>query len=235
MGGLAAILEPFVWSWGALREYNREYLVNYNERIHYLHADISYHAAARNQLVDDMQGDWLLQLDTDHFFAPDIAARMLRIMNDYEIDVLSGLYQFKVPPHSPVSFMWNEQAQCFVMLGKWEGDGEILRVGGGGGGCLMVRRSVFDRIRTELNEQPFECLPMPLASPPRNFSEDQSFFVRCMRLGIGVYLAVNVRANHLRISPVTWKDYPIDQMSMSRVKMDTKELVDGKLVDAAQG
>jgi hypothetical protein len=60
-----------------------------------------------------------------------------------------------------------------------------------------VRRSVFDRLQST---GPFEKI-----AP---FSEDHSFFLRCLNAGIDCYAAMDIHANHLRVIPVTEDDLP---------------------------
>ena len=211
LGGLPAILTEFAWSWSQMVDFNREWLLKPNERIKYMKSDVSFHQAARNGLAEDMRGEWLFMLDTDHTFSPDILARMLRIMNQYDCEVLSGLYQYKVYPYTPVAHLWSEEAQAFLLIAKYP-DTEVFPVDGGGAGCLLVRRTVFERIWLELHEQPFECLPMKNDPMNKNFGEDMSFFLRCKKLGIPVMYAPGIRANHLRTAPVTMEDYKLDDL-----------------------
>ena len=77
MGGIMAIPEPFMWSWSQMVQFNSEVL----PQIHYTRARMSLHSAARNELYAQMQGDWLLQLDTDLVFDPDFVARMVRMFD----------------------------------------------------------------------------------------------------------------------------------------------------------
>ena len=88
MGGLPAVLEAFTWSWGQMIQYNQEVFCEGSEYIHYERTTISDHAPARNNLVTKFVGDWLIQMDTDHQFEPDIVARMVKLANLHELDVL---------------------------------------------------------------------------------------------------------------------------------------------------
>jgi len=201
LGGLPALLEPFCWAWSQLVQYNAEYLCEPGEYVHYDRATVSLHDVARNMLVDRMAGDWLLQLDTDHIFEPDLAARMVSHMRTYDLQVAVGLYRHKHPPSTPVIYNWNADATFALPIGDWDRESGIraLQIGTAGGGCLMVKRSVFDRIRTELQEQPFTRF--------QAFGEDHAFFKRCHALGIPVHALVNVEAPHLALRSMPMTDY----------------------------
>lgn len=208
LGGLPSVLEAFTWSWGQMVAYNAEFLADSKKYVHYARSTFSDHGPARNSLVTAFLGDWLVQLDTDHMFDPDIVGRLLRLANKYEIDVLSGLYQLKNPPHLPVLYQWvsGDKGKTFGLqpIAQWkaqpdfEGRAELMRIGSAGGGCLFVRRSVFDRISRKYNCGPFDKVGV--------FSEDHSFFHRLRELEIPAYAAMNVHCNHLRVAPVTLND-----------------------------
>lgn len=202
MGGLMAVPEAFAWCWGQMVAYNSEFLVEPSESVHYERATISFHAAARNNLVDRMRGDWLLMLDTDIVFDPDLAARMTRVfLKEPDVDVLAALYQYKSPPHNPVLYKWAEDGEHFEMLGDWEKPAErmLLQVASAGAGGLLVRRRVFQRIKEELGESPFDI------TPP--YGEDHSFFLRLKRVGIAAYCDPAIQVSHLMLKPLTFEDY----------------------------
>ncbi|MEM3040421.1 MAG: glycosyltransferase [Nitrososphaerota archaeon] len=205
LGGIMAVPEAFAWSWGQLIQYNTEYLCRPGEYVHYVRSKISLHDVARNSLVDQMLGDWLLMLDTDHSFDPDLASRMLNRLEQYDIDVLVGAYTSKSPPYVPILYVWSDDVG-FQHIGKMEGAG-IYRIDAAGAGCLMARRHVFDRIRDELGEAPFS------RTPP--FGEDMSFFLRLKKLGIGVWVDPSIECHHLEVRPTSldmWDSstFPLD-------------------------
>ena len=206
MGGVFALPEPFVWSWSQMVEYNADYLVNPNDRIHYERATASYHSFARNTLVQKMQGDWLLMLDTDHVFDPDIAVRMLDRMDKWNIDVLVGMYQYKTPPHSPVLYL--KKGNAFEMLGKWDKKADVIEVGSAGAGCLLVKKTVFERIKNELKQEPFDILPP--------FSEDHSFFKRLHKLKIPAYCDPTIECHHLMMKKISLEDYKENEQLFSK-------------------
>jgi len=197
-------LEDFHWAWTQMLQYNADYLVAPGERIHYTMASVTYHSYARNHLVDHMQGDWLLMLDTDHTFEPDLAARLLARMIEHQVDVLTGLYCSRHPPYHPV--LMTRVGDQVQWLGDWDRHPAhptlLMPIGSAGAGCLLVHRRVFDRIRADLNENPFEIR--------KCFSEDNSFFDRLHQLGIPAYCCPAIEAPHLRTVPVRLADYHPD-------------------------
>jgi hypothetical protein len=199
MGGVMGLPEPFCWSWSEMRHFTQEAICGPHEYIHAERATVSLHSAARNYLAATMRGEWLLMLDTDLTFDADLCARMVNTMRLYQIDVLTGLYCFKAPPHNPVLYWWNPETEKAEIIGSIEDDGcgpRIFEVGAAGGGCLMIRRSVFDRIRKELGEQPFDHVPNKHIKGAA-MGEDHSFFHRCRQLDIKAYCAWDIHAYHL--------------------------------------
>lgn len=198
LGGVPAVLEEFCFSFAQMMQYNAEFLCGPNEYIHLDRAKVSFHAFARNRLADNMRGDWLLMLDTDHQFEPDLCHRLLDRMDRCNVDVIAGVYAYKNPPHLPTLYHWNEN-DGLEQIGKWEGRATLFECGSAGAGALMVRRKVFDRIEEELKEGPFSVI--------HPWGEDHSFFSRLKKLGIKAYFDPRIEAKHLAVKPVSIHDY----------------------------
>lgn len=211
MGGVMALPEPFVWSWTQMIQFNNEVFENDTERLHYTRATVSYHSFARNSLVDQMQGEFLLMLDTDHAFEPDLLWRMLNKMDLYNIDVLVAPYLYKSEPYPPVLYGWDKKKKAKYIIGDWDrtNNPNVMRVWGGGAGCLLVRKSVFQKIKKKLKCTPFDIMVQD-SSP---LSEDHSFFQRCYQLRIPVYATLDLESPHLIYKKLSiFKDYrPKDQ------------------------
>lgn len=200
MGGIMALPEPFVWSWTQMIQFNAEAVQG--GKIDYVRTKYSLHSAARNDLVHQMRGDWLLQLDTDLVFDPDFVARLLTIFERYKLDILTGMYVYKSQPAIPTLYMFNKESGLHEHIGQWDEDCEIFEVDSAGGGCLLVRKEVFERIVNEIHQPPFEI------TPP--YGEDHSFFRRARKLGYKAYAAWKVQAAHLGYKEVVHQpDYSL--------------------------
>ena len=194
MGGLPTLLESFCWDWGQLIAYNSEYVTSPNTIIYYNKSKVSTHAEARNSLVRELKGDWLLMLDTDHTFEPDLLERMLHILETYNISILSGLYGRRNEDSAPVIYRFVREENKFSSILTWPTGIPLIQVDSAGGGCLLVKKEVFTRIQKELREEPFNIMPP--------FIEDHSFFLRCMKLGIPAFCCPFIEAKHLRLGTV---------------------------------
>jgi len=206
LGGVSNVPEPFMWSWSQMIEYNNDYLCQPNERVYYDKSNVSFHSFSRNSLVKRMKGEWLLMLDTDHKFEPDLAARMLQRMYIHDVDVIAGLYQYKFPPFAPV--LYKKTKGGYMVVGGWDKDVTFQQIDGAGAGCLLVKREVYRRIIDELKEEPFDI------TPP--WGEDHSFFDRLRRLKIKAYFDPTIECNHLVYKPVIMDDYQKDEQFIGR-------------------
>jgi len=188
LGGVPSLPTPFVKSLLDMANFNNEYLLGNEEQIYYNTADMSYHSFARNRLVYDMRGDWLLMLDTDQTFEPDLLTRLKWVMDKRNIDVLTGLYFKKYPPYEPVIYHdtgdWKLES-----ISEYDKSKEIIEIDSAGGGCLLVKAKVYNAIIDKFGCMPFMEIP--------NNSEDHSFFWRLKQIGIQAYCAPHITCGHL--------------------------------------
>lgn len=181
-----------------LRAYSERYLCGPGEHIAYKRATVSWHEGGRNELAREFEGDWVLMLDTDHQFAPDLLERMLRLARRENLRFLSGIYQYKFPPHGPVAGCWGPDGTLQPLL-DWNRDRALIDVSVVGGGCLLIFREVFDKIRKELKEDPFSIMP--------RLSEDYSFCKRLESIGVPVKLATTIECHHVIPTVLSVRDY----------------------------
>ena len=201
LGGIPSVPEAFCWSWGALREFNAEFLCGQGETIHYTRATFSLHSSARNFLVSDMRGDWIWMTDTDHVMEPDVVFKMVKLQEQYQLPVLTAIYRHKALPHHPMLWVWNEQEQGFVSLVEYDKTVPCFQVDAAGGGCLLVHRTAIEKLERM-------CVPPEeIFDHHRKWGEDMSFFLRCRNAGIPVYATPLAETTHLMTRGITEEDY----------------------------
>lgn len=188
MGGVPEIPTPFARSLLEMTMFNNEYLLGADQQIFHNIAIMSYHSSARNHLVFNMRGDWMLMLDTDQTFEPDLLTRLKWVLDKNNIDVLTGLYFKKYPPYDPVIYTDTGEWVLEPIL-DYPKDKEIFEIDSAGAGCLLVKAKVYNAIIDQFKAMPFLEIP--------NNSEDHSFFWRLKQLGIKAYCAPHIQCNHL--------------------------------------
>jgi hypothetical protein len=195
------------------------------KHIEYYHTPYSFHSRARNDLAEKRVGGpdaWQFQLDLDIVFRPAALKTLLHTMHKQTkrhpegLDVVCGMYYKKSDPHMPV-IMEHE--------GKWfkhrsEIPEEPFQIGGGGGGCLLVRNRVFDRIEKELKEKPFDNYyyyhEIEEDGDGGSLSEDLSFFKRCQKLGIEVWCDPAVQCGHLATAAIGREEFERSKATLGR-------------------
>jgi hypothetical protein len=188
----------FTTSWDNMLEYSQKYICKPGELIHRTKASVSWHEAGRNEIVEKAKGEWVLMLDTDHSFAPDLLDRLLFLKQKYNCRVISGIYQYKFPPHAPVVNLWGPNDEVIPVL-DWPRDLDIIEVGTIGAGCLLVDREVYREIQRHFHTNPFSII--------QGLSEDYSFCRRCKELGIKIHVAPKVECHHMIETVLSVKDY----------------------------
>lgn len=221
--------------------YSQRYLCGPGEYIWRGKSPVSWHSMGRDYLVQEMQGEWLYQADTDHTFFPDALERLLRIANEGNFGVVSGIYQTKVPPHNPVLGLWNDAGTRVHPIYDWDRKAKVMPVGVVGGGCLLVKRWVFEKIMSH-----FGCSPFTLVS---GLSEDYSFCWRCRELGIPIMVAPQVQFHHVIPTVLSVNDYVappgavpvqgnitggIEKEGLSNVTQGSNRVVEDRDNDAAR-
>ena len=204
MSGLPSVLTQFARSLSDLQAFTAQYVCGPDQYVHTIWSGHSFHTIARNEMAKQALGEFILYLDTDHAFAPDLLFRLVNAMRKYDADVVTGLYLMKSGP--PLPTLWRlPDGKSPEQLAGWQ-KGEVLEVDCAGGGCLLVRNRVFDRIRDELHEEPFSTKEYPHV-----IGEDFAFFRRLRKLGIKAVCDTRIECHHLQVKPLRmWADYDPD-------------------------
>lgn len=140
----------------------------------------------RNQAVTTaLKGgyDWLFFLDDDVIAPPGTFARL----NSHHLDIVSGLYWKRWEPIEP-AMRWDEPKERKFKMG------DLVEVDYAGAGCLLIQRSVLEKI-----EYPwFEWATSRPDLPQDERDSDDYFFCRKARkAGFKIHVDTGVRCLHV--------------------------------------
>jgi glycosyltransferase involved in cell wall biosynthesis len=166
--------------------------------------------AARNevatQTLDVTECEWLFLVDSDMGFAPDTVERLVAAADPEARPVVGGLC-FKLHSEGPgvfhgekyvilpTVFAWVEEPETvgFAPLRSLPDD-TLLEVSATGAACLLVHRTVLEKVRARYGDHWFDPVTHPTG--PTTFSEDLSFCVRLASLDIPVFVHTGVGTTH---------------------------------------
>lgn len=174
--------------------------------------------------------EWALFLDSDMEFPPMLLARMIGRAERNDIKVLSGCYFSKdVDNPNPIvssylgilndtpSFLpLSEEVSTFLEKHSMKAIGQnsayieapdeeaLIKVGGVGGGCLLVHREVLEKMEP------------PYFSFERGCSEDYYYCLKVAEMGYDVWCDLSVQCGHYTIAATSFRTfmskYPKDQL-----------------------
>lgn len=196
--------KQFAKSYKDFMAFNNRYLCGPNEYIKEVEATVSWHSSGRNELVEKTEGEWLFQLDTDHIFHPDLLYRLLNEQSLGFHPIISGLYLNKHPGsgHVPVANVKREDGSL-AQLTEWPRGARQIPVANVGGGCLLVKTYVFNKIRSEFKEMPFDLV--------QGLSEDYSFCKKASDLGFPITLCPQIECHHYTPHVLSKRDFNFEK------------------------
>lgn len=165
---------------------------------------------ARNDVVrhflDENNAEWLWLIDTDMGFAPDTVERLVEAADPVERPVLGALcFGLK---ETESDGMGGFLVRPFPTLYDWARDGEgtfgfhirrdykpntVTQVAGTGAACLLIHRSVVEKLRADLGDTWFDQSKQTDGKP---VSEDLSFCYRVNAAGFRVFVHTGVQTTH---------------------------------------
>jgi GT2 family glycosyltransferase len=142
---------------------------------------------ARNGLIDRMldhplSPSHLFFLDADILPPPDTLTKLLQA----DQPIVSGLYRKRLPPHEPMAFLKNRRGRLQPIPLKGS---RLRRVDVVGGGCLLIRREVFEKVKSPWFTSEW--------SDKGHLSEDFSFCEKARAAGFSIHVDTTVRPLHL--------------------------------------
>lgn len=178
-------------------------------------------AAGRKQLVEAFlwhtRGEWLLMLDDDMGFEHTIVDTLLSVADPVHAPVVGGLaftqrrYELTTTKAQrflirPTIYRAIETANDFgyAAVAEYPKD-TCIEVDGTGAACLLVHRSVYERMYVSDNDwvnrgQWFEPVVVPKGPETgrKRFSEDLSFCFRLKNLGIPIHVHTGAHTCHMK-------------------------------------
>jgi GT2 family glycosyltransferase len=185
---------------------------------------------SRNKLVAawlrEGQSDWLFWIDTDMGFAPDTVDRLFEAADPELRPVVGGLCFTQREEESdgmggwrcratPTVFDWtvlDDGQMGFSVRWDYPPD-QVTRCGGTGSACVLIHRSVFERIDAKFGAW-YDRVPNP--SMGQVLSEDLSLCLRAGALDIPVHVHTGVKTTHQKTLWLAEDDY-FGQVALSRL------------------
>jgi len=165
---------------------------------------------SRNKAVEQFLAgdgaDWLFWVDTDMGFAPDTVDRLLAVADPEERPIIGGLCftQREMDPDgiggwrteaTPTVFDWLHIGDKQGFAVRWDYPRDtVVRCSGTGSACVLIHRSVFEKMFAKYGRSWYDRAYNP--SMKQNTSEDLSFCMRAVALGIPVHVHTGVKTSH---------------------------------------
>jgi cellulose synthase/poly-beta-1,6-N-acetylglucosamine synthase-like glycosyltransferase len=157
-----------------------------------------YNAAHnRNQIVDQMDGDWIWLLDCDHAWEPDALMRLLK----RDVDAVLPLYSRRYAPFDPVVYKRfdpaNDKSSELYTWAELSSETGLLSIAASGAGGLLVKRSALTKM-----EPPYFRVGEGNGPEWKNLldkdglHEDTGFGWRLRRAGCELFVDLDVSFGH---------------------------------------
>jgi hypothetical protein len=164
-------------------------------------------STGRNQLVNSFLGEytapWLLMLDTDMWFPPDTAQRLIDAADPVERPVVGALcfsQNFEGAPYSTMYELTEPEPGrlAFARRKEWPED-ECVKVSATGAACLLMHRDALELVRKTSKDPAAPWFrETSVGAPLALMGEDMTFCLRCAAAGIPVHVHTGIRAGHMK-------------------------------------
>lgn len=179
-------------------------------------------AQARNMAVrtflDEDRADWLLWVDTDAGFQPDILERLFEVADPierpvvgalafgYRLDDADGYNGWRGRP-VPTIFDWrtDENGDHGFVVRWGYAPGQVTRCAGTGSHAILIHRRVLELVEQRFGPAWYGRLPNPDTGVL--VSEDLSLCMRLGALGIPVHVHTGARTTHVKTAWIGEEDF----------------------------
>lgn len=186
-------------------------------------------AKARNRLVVEFltneayaEAEWLLFLDTDMEYPPDLLLRLVGRARQFDLKILGGLCVIVTEKGPlPTLFVHDDRSLTRIMFDY--PDDTVAQVAATGTGCLMVHRSVFEEMQATAGGSENAWFGYDVRTSKEGVEwavgEDVSFCLRAAEAGHKTHVDTSLPVGHhkgvrvwypadCRTSPVSPDDLP---------------------------
>jgi hypothetical protein len=159
----------------------------------------------RNQCVRDMDGEWILFIDSDMVFQPDVVKDIIQTREKYDFDMLGALCHQRMAPYQPTVYRRAANSEHgYTFLEQWQ-EGAAVEVDATGMAFCIIHKRVFDRILKANNvEVGFPPLSERKRMPPPPFfrwegqyGEDFDFCQQAKASGSRIFVDTTIRVGHV--------------------------------------
>lgn len=171
-------------------------------------------AEARNQMIDSFaahhpETEWLLMIDSDMTFSPDLVERLLEVADPREAPIVGGLCfaggKMSDPYPTVYRLTQTEDGAVGVQREYDYPRDSLVKVGATGGACLLIHRQVFAAMKAKWGTlesgapSPYPWFAEGLVGPQGEcWGEDILFCLRAHQLGIPVHVHTGVKLGHVK-------------------------------------
>jgi len=149
----------------------------------------------RNRLVKEFletKSDWLLMMDSDEQLPVASFDKLVEAAHEKERPIVAGLvfasFETGYPYPQPVPTIFQDTPEGFLPLNKYDKD-SLFEVDAAGTGCLLIHRSVLEKMRDEADEHQGQDWCWFWDGPIHGIwiGEDLQFCRRVRSLGFPIY------------------------------------------------
>jgi GT2 family glycosyltransferase len=191
---------------------------------------------SRNRSVEvflaEDKADWLLWLDTDMGFLPDLVERLIESADPVERPIVGALCfsQRQISPDdfggrntiaTPTIFDWVERGGLEGFDIRYDyPPASMVRCSGTGSAAILIHRSVFEAIQREHGNRWYE----PIQAVEGRVGEDLSFCIRATALDFPIYVNTAIRTTHQKTIWLSEADF-LDQSTVPPADQEVAVLV----------
>lgn len=156
-------------------------------------------------MCETSSAEWLLWIDTDMGFDPDLADRLIDAADPVERPVVGALcfaqkndggkpYGARWFRTQPTIYLWVDQGEDVGFTPRFDYERDaIVQCNATGSAAILIHRTVLERMRDELGADWYTPIKHKSGTV---FSEDLSFCMRLMTMGVPVFVDTSVKTTH---------------------------------------